>query len=113
MDNNTRVDVQMIGEFARKEYDVTLNGFRVPYLVSHPTNPQQTEWMIVLDRRMALDLSEDQLIPVVSFIADCMAVAAGYKSHHHACEHRGDRNNPFGTRLMGLGELPTKEDQTS
>lgn len=90
-----------VGPFL-EEYRLEVDGFRVPYLTAHPTNPQQTKWDVVLDERFGLDLDVEQLQDVVPFIANAMAVAAGYTSHGENCQPQ----NPFHVRMMRLDGLP-------
>ena len=95
-----------VGPFL-EEYRLEVDGFRVPYLTAYPTNPQQTKWDIVLDERFGLDLDVEQLQDVIPFIANAMAVAAGYSSH-------GENSqivNPFHVRMMRLDGLPGHADQ--
>ncbi len=96
------VSVEMIGPFEHVEYQVSLDGFRVPYLRAWPNNPQHTEWTLLLDGRLSISIPADHLTSYVSFLADAMAIAAGYGAHSHACAHQGERHNPFGTQLLRL-----------
>lgn len=93
-----------VGPFL-EEYQLEVDGFKVPYLTAHPTNPQMTKWDIVLDGRFGLDLDTEQLQDVIPFIANAMAVAAGYSSHGENCQPL----NPFHVRMMRLDKIESPE----
>jgi hypothetical protein len=60
-------------------HDVVVNGWRVPYLQAHMTAEDRV--MLVIDRRLATELSVDEAERVVPFVADAIAVALGYGAH--------------------------------
>lgn len=104
------MNVDCIGPFG-EHYRVTVDGYEVPHLTALPTNPQKTEWHISLDGRYSLELSEERLHDVLWFVANAMAVAAGFTSH-------GENSipaNPYHRRLIGLstgalGEMTGQDD---
>src|SRR5207237_8046781 len=69
--------VDFVGPF--EHHDVVVNGWRVPYLEATPRNGGQV--LLCLDHRYGLELSLADAERIVPFIADCMAVAAGYTAH--------------------------------
>ena len=69
--------VDFPGPFAH--HDVVVDGWRVPFLQAHIAG--ESKVMLVLDRRLALELSGEQVEHVVPFIADAIAVALGYGAH--------------------------------
>jgi hypothetical protein len=73
----TSEGVQFIGPF--EQYDVVINGRRVPYLTAQPENGGVIA--LSLDRRFALELPVSDADRIVAFIADCIAVASGYTAH--------------------------------
>jgi len=70
----TTTTMEIIGPF--DDYRVTLNGYRVPYL-----RAVRVKGMISLelDERLGCDIPDDErAMPIIEFIAQAMAVAAGY-----------------------------------
>jgi hypothetical protein len=61
-----------------EHHDVVVNGWRVPFLQAHMADDRV---MLVLDRRLAAELTHDEAERVVPFVADAIAVALGYGSH--------------------------------
>ena len=72
------------------EYRVLIDGCEVPYLKAfRPLNGRRT---IILDDRFGFDCPEDELYAYLNFLADAMAVAAGYSSFG---KNARPRRNPF------------------
>ena len=69
--------LEFVGPF--EHHDVVVNGWRVPYLEATPLNGGVVR--LCLDGRFGLDLSVADAEHVVPFVADCIAVAAGYTAH--------------------------------
>jgi len=69
--------VSFPGPFAH--HDVVVDGWRVPLLEAHPVGEDRV--MLVLDRRLATEMSVDEADRFVPFIADAIAVAMGYGAH--------------------------------
>jgi hypothetical protein len=91
MDN--KVAVEYIGPF--QEYRITVNGYRVPRLTGHIIDDVLT---LCLDNRFALDVPEEYAIPVVQFVANALAVGAGYSCFGENSEPV----NPFNRRMYGI-----------
>lgn len=70
--------VDFIGPF-EPEWKVTSRGYLVPQLKA--TVHQNGTVTLILDDRMVIDGPADEVRKWVSFIADAMAVAAGYSCH--------------------------------
>jgi hypothetical protein len=70
-------DLEFVGPF--ETHRVLLYGRRVPHLDAAPMNGGMVH--ITLDERYGLDLTVEEAERVVPFIADCIAVAAGYSCH--------------------------------
>lgn len=69
--------VECVGPFDR--YVVIVNGWTVPHLDARATKHGVS---LTLDNRLGLDLNEETTPgQIISFIADCIAVAKGYASH--------------------------------
>jgi hypothetical protein len=60
-------------------HDVVVNGWRVPFLQAHMAAEDRV--MLVIDRRLATELSVEEAERVVPFIADAISVALGYGAH--------------------------------
>ncbi len=60
-------------------HDVVVDGWRVPFLEAHITAEDRV--MLVLDRRLATELSIEEADRVLPFVADAIAVALGYGAH--------------------------------
>lgn len=79
-------------------YQPLVNGRRVPYLTLRPVqNDPDGEWALSLDNRFVIVGSDLEVRKWVRFIADAMAVAAGYP-----CFGTDKRSNPFNVRVFGL-----------
>jgi hypothetical protein len=83
--------VELVGPF--ETHDVVVNGFKVPYLSASPMRGGMVN--LVLDNRMALDVSVQDLDRVVAFIADCIAVGMGYQAHPDHGMERPIERHPF------------------
>src|SRR5437763_6212136 len=59
-----------------QHHDVVVNGWRVPYLQAQMTAEDRVT--LVIDRRLATELSVEEAEHVVPFVADAIAVAMGY-----------------------------------
>lgn len=70
-----------------EHHDVVVEGWRVPLVQAHLKDGGRV--MLVLDRRLGLELSADEAERVTPFLADAIAVALGYGAHP-----RGDCENP-------------------
>jgi hypothetical protein len=60
-------------------HDVVVEGWRVPFLQAHLRGEDRV--MLVLDRRLGVELSTDEAERLVPFVADAIAVALGYGAH--------------------------------
>jgi hypothetical protein len=72
-----RSSVQFIGPF--QHHEVVVNGWQVPYLTAVPIPGGRVH--ITLDNRIGVELTVDEAERVVPFLADAIAVAAGYTGH--------------------------------
>jgi hypothetical protein len=71
-----------------QHHDVVVEGWRVPYLQAHLANDEDRV-MLVLDRRLGVELSTSEAERIVPFVADAIAIALGYGAHP-----RGDADAP-------------------
>lgn len=71
-----------------QHHDVVVDGWRVPFLQARPGDEDRV--MLVLDRRLGIDLSTAEAERLTPFIADAIAVALGYGAHP-----RGDTPVPL------------------
>jgi hypothetical protein len=69
-------------------HDVVVEGWRVPFLRAHLQGEDRV--LLVLDRRLGVELDTNEAERLVPFIADAIAVALGYGAHP-----RGDAERPL------------------
>lgn len=62
-----------------EHHDVVVDGWRVPFLQAHLAGEDRV--LVVLDRRLSVELSSDEAERVLPFVADAVAVALGYGAH--------------------------------
>lgn len=79
--------VNFVGPF--QHHDVVVEGWRVPFLQAHLASEDEDRVMLVLDRRLGVELSTSEAERLIPFVADAIAVAMGYGSHP-----RGDDCSP-------------------
>ena len=95
-------------------HDVVVNGWRVPFLHAHL--PAEDRVLLVIDRRLATELSVEEAERVVPLVADAIAVALGYGAHPDVDTPRPLRQAPYPRpeRLVGLapteGESPSDQN---
>src|SRR5690349_7700986 len=94
--------VKAIGPFV-EEHRLTVLDYRVPYISAIPQS--DGSWSLCLDERFVIDCSDDEMRKWIPFVADAMAVAAGYSCHG---ENSGPIN-PFKNRLVGLTGIETED----
>ncbi|HEX5467424.1 MAG TPA: hypothetical protein VFW80_00090 [Gaiellaceae bacterium] len=61
------------------QHDVVVDGWRVPFL--HAQIAGEDKVLLVLDRRLGVEITAAEAERVVPFIADAIAVALGYGAH--------------------------------
>ena len=69
-------------------HDVVVEGWRVPFLQAEIIGEDRV--LLVLDRRLGVELSTEEAERVVPFLADAIAVASGFGAHP-----RGDTPTPL------------------
>lgn len=75
--NDKTYGVKMIAYSTKQRQDVSLAGYKVPYIEAYEHPDNAGLWALVLDDRIMTDyLSFEQLAPMISFMADAMAAAA-------------------------------------
>ena len=91
-------------------HDVVVNGWRVPYLQAHVTAEDRV--MLVIDRRLATELSVEEAERVVPFVADAIAVAMGYGAHPDENTPRPPPRAPYPRpeRVVDIELLPAEAD---
>ncbi|HEX8082420.1 MAG TPA: hypothetical protein VF557_19590 [Jatrophihabitans sp.] len=87
--------VEIIGPF--KSHAVVVNGYRVPYLDACPTEGGKV--LLTLDNRYMIEVPVSDLDWLVQFIANCLAVGAGYTCHP------GTEGAPEPIRRTGYGRM--------
>lgn len=88
------------------DHAVSVDGYKVPYLTANPTNAARTEWELVLDGRWSLTVQHDDIERVVYFIAQALAVGAGYTKHGAGSVPF----NRFATQIVSLGDIPGSDE---
>lgn len=83
-------DVQSVGPFER--YPTMVNGWTVPYLeASYRDDGSVT---LSLDQRLAIDVPADLAGQVIEFVADAIAIAAGWSCHPTASNWTPENDVP-------------------
>lgn len=101
---NSQMSMEIIGPF--DDYRVTLNGYRVPYLRAVRVNGTIS---LELDERIGCDIPDDErTMPIIDFIANAMAVAAGYTCFGE----NSQLSNEFKRRLIGINLSRVDEGDT-
>ena len=74
-----QVRIEFVGQQAEfGGQDVVIDNYVVPNIKAHPLPDESVEF--VLDRRFGITIEKDEVISFICFVADAMAVAAGYSS---------------------------------
>jgi hypothetical protein len=100
--------VEFIGPFGTgTRHYVTIDGFRVPYIAAHREIGGADDGLmsLLLDDRFGFNATEDECRHWLPFLANAMAIAAGYSSFG---AHAG-RDNPFRHRLIGITSVESAE----
>lgn len=74
---------KLIGPFVG-QHKITVRDYRVPHLAAYSMH--DGTWALTIDDRMSIECSDEELRRWVPFIADAMAVAAGYSCHGEQCQ---------------------------
>lgn len=88
--------VQFIGPF--ESHVVLVDGWQVPYLEADLLPGGRVH--LCLDHRFGIDIEVADVERLVRFIADCIAVAAGFTAHPEG-DREPIRSVPF-TRMHGI-----------
>jgi len=83
-----------------EHHDVVVDGWRVPFLQAHMTAEDRVS--LVIDRRLATELSVSEAERVVPFVADAISVALGYTSHPQGDEQPIRNPQPRPVRSIGV-----------
>jgi hypothetical protein len=90
--------VQMIGPVYRDPYDVVSGGYSVPHLTAMPLKDKPGHWVLTLDRRFSIECEDLEMRKWVWFVANAMALGAGYP-----CHGAKEKFNPFRVRVSHIG----------
>jgi hypothetical protein len=88
-----------------QHHDVVVDGWRVPFLQAHVGSEDRVS--LVIDRRLATELSVEEAEPVVPFIADAIAVALGYTAHPQADQYPPLSRDPHPRPVKATELFPT------
>jgi hypothetical protein len=98
-------------------YRVNVGGFQVPYLTVAPPMDanlkpaplDDSKVFLSCDRRIGIYTTREELERWLPFLADCMAVAAGYP-----CLGATEKMNPFANKApTGLGAIEPEKPHLS
>lgn len=92
--------VEFIGPIYRSGFDIIVDGHRLPHIDADISESGGVT--LVLDRRYAIDLQKEDAEKILPFLANAMAVAAGYSCHGDNC----NKLNPFKVKVQALDEVP-------
>jgi hypothetical protein len=88
--------VEYIGPFEKVFFKLSVGGYKVPFIEGRKN--KDGSWTLVLDERFAIDTTENEIANWIGFIANAMAIAAGYSSFGGG----GVPHNRFKTKIIGL-----------
>ena len=92
--------VEFVGPFA-EEWRVTVDGYRVPHLSAIVKNDGSI--MLLLDERFCIEGSREEISKWVWFVADAMAIGAGYSCLGENCR----QVNPYQVQMSGIEINPS------
>jgi hypothetical protein len=95
-----KVGFDSVGPFT--QWVIRVDGFRVPYITGRVIDGMLH---LCLDNRFGCEIPEQYATSVMWFIANAMAVSAGYTSFGE----NSKPSNPFNTRFSGLEMCPEPE----
>jgi hypothetical protein len=61
-------------------HDVAVDGWSVPFLEAIPSQDDRSVTLL-LDRRIGITLSHEEVERIVPFLADAIAIASGFAAH--------------------------------
>lgn len=93
-----------VGPFSDTHYCFTVDGYRVPYITGNVANGSETTWNILLDGRWMMEVNQDELQHWIPFLANAMAVSAGYCCFGKLASPR----NIFQVRMVGIESAETE-----
>ena len=93
-----------------EHHDVVVEGWRVPFLQAHLEGEDRI--VLVLDRRLGVDLSTQEAERVIPFVADAIAVALGYGAHPRGDSAPRPERAPYPRpeRIVGVSLAPLEAD---
>jgi hypothetical protein len=90
--------VEFVGPFNR--WDLVVDGRKIAYLEGRPHGDGQV--LFILDGRYGMDVDVAEAERWAPFLAECIAVAAGYTSHPSSDKDAPRPRHPF-PRSIALG----------
>lgn len=88
-----------------QHHDVVVDGWRVPFLQAHMAGEDRVS--LVVDRRLATELSVEEAERVVPFVADAIAVALGYTAHPNSEQYPPLSRDPHPRPVKAMELFPT------
>lgn len=86
------------------EWKVVSGGYKVPFITARLNPEQEHEVLLVLDGRFGITGTREEVQKWVPFLADAMAVAAGYSCFGE----QSVKHSRFSTRMAGIAEIVTE-----
>jgi hypothetical protein len=87
---------ERIGPFEESYYSVVVDGYLVPNIKAYKTS--ENGWKLVLGDRFSILVTEAEINAWLWWVANAMAIAAGYTSFGENCQP----SNPFTCRAIGI-----------
>lgn len=95
--------VAFVGPFV-DPYRITVDGYRVPQLTAYLTPGTEDYWTLCCDERFMIGASGGEAKRWLWFVAQCMAVAAGFSCHGE----RSRVSNPYQVRMHQVTSAETE-----
>lgn len=89
-----------------EHYRLTVDGYHVPHLTAQLVPGTEDHWNLVCDGRFMLDAPGEEIRRWLWFVANCMAVAAGYSCHGENCRPI----NPYMLRMSRIDRVQVGGD---
>jgi len=102
------MSTEIIGPFSDGEYyRLSVDEHEVPYLRAHLRKGTEDVWDILLNDRLAYELTDAELHKALPLIANAMAIAAGYSCHGENCR----QINPFKVRMICVQTIDKEQGE--
>jgi hypothetical protein len=96
------MSTEYIGPFS-DNFRILVDGYSVPYVEAY--QKEADTWTLVLDHRFSVDATGEEVQKWLWWIANAMAIAAGYSCHGENSEPL----NRYKCKVMGLSQDELRE----